>query len=71
MPLRVLLTGKLHGPDMGSSILLIHKAGSSGMVSPSTGFITIEERLNKLRDVDWAAFSKDEIQQEPEAIVSQ
>ncbi|CAK7349667.1 unnamed protein product [Dovyalis caffra] len=28
MPLRVLLSGKLHGPDMGSCIILLHQAGT-------------------------------------------
>lgn len=58
MPLRVLLTGKLHGPDMGESIVLIHRAGTSGIVAPEVGFVTLEERLNSLRQVDWEAFIK-------------
>ncbi|CAK7355535.1 unnamed protein product [Dovyalis caffra] len=28
MLVRVLLTGKLHGPDIGSSIILLHQAGT-------------------------------------------
>ncbi|XP_072971772.1 glutamate--tRNA ligase, chloroplastic/mitochondrial isoform X1 [Typha angustifolia] len=69
MPLRVLLTGKLHGPDMGGSIHLIHKAGGlSGAVNPQSGFIPLEERIKILREVDWEALNKDsEAQPEPVA----
>lgn len=59
MPLRVLLTGKLHGPDMGASVLLLHKAGTSGVISPQVGFLTLDERFNMLRVVDWEALSRD------------
>lgn len=60
MPLRVLLTGKLHGPEMGTSIVLIHKAGSSGIVVPQAGFVSMEERFKILREIDWEALNKDE-----------
>ncbi|KAG6485653.1 glutamate--tRNA ligase, chloroplastic/mitochondrial-like [Zingiber officinale] len=53
MPIRVLLTGKLHGPDMGGSIILIHKAGTCGAISPQAGFITLDERFKMLKEVDW------------------
>ncbi|CAH1433463.1 unnamed protein product [Lactuca virosa] len=58
MPLRVLLTGKLHGPDMGESIVLIHRAGTNEIVTPQVGFVTLEQRLKSLREVDWEAFRK-------------
>lgn len=58
MPLRVLLTGKLHGPDMGESIVLIHRAGTNEIVTPQLGFVTLEQRLKSLREVDWEAFRK-------------
>lgn len=60
MPLRVLLTGKLHGPDMGASILLIHKAGTHGIVSARAEFVTLDERFKMLRQVDWEALKKDQ-----------
>ncbi|KAB2603637.1 glutamate--tRNA ligase [Pyrus ussuriensis x Pyrus communis] len=50
MPLRVLLTGKLHGPDMRTSVLLLHKAGKSGIIAPLAGF----------REVDWDALIRDQ-----------
>ncbi|XP_050367069.1 glutamate--tRNA ligase, chloroplastic/mitochondrial isoform X2 [Argentina anserina] len=60
MPLRVLITGKFHGPDMGASVLLLHKAAKDGVVSPQAGFVTLDERFNSLRQVDWEALSKDQ-----------
>ncbi|XP_022896649.1 glutamate--tRNA ligase, chloroplastic/mitochondrial [Olea europaea var. sylvestris] len=59
MPLRVLLTGKLHGPDMGAGVLLLYKAGRSGIVAPQTGFVTLDERFKILREVEWQSFNKD------------
>ncbi|WOK91971.1 hypothetical protein Cni_G00662 [Canna indica] len=59
MPLRVLLTGKLHGPDMGGSILMIYKAGILGVVNPESGFITLDDRFKMLREVDWEALKKE------------
>lgn len=52
MPLRVLLTGKLHGPEMGTTILLLHKAGNSGIITSSAHFMTLEERIHVLRKLD-------------------
>lgn len=52
MPLRVLLTGKLHGPDMGTTILLLHKAGNSGIITSSANFMALEERIHVLRELD-------------------
>lgn len=59
MPLRVLLTGKLHGPDMGASVLLLHRAGTCGVVAPQVGFVTLEDRFKMLREVEWEALNKD------------
>ncbi|KAK8963258.1 hypothetical protein KSP40_PGU014030 [Platanthera guangdongensis] len=57
MPLRVLLTGKLHGPEMGGSIILLYKAGVCGIISPHAGFKTLGDRLKILREMDWEAFN--------------
>ncbi|XP_074286323.1 glutamate--tRNA ligase, chloroplastic/mitochondrial [Silene latifolia] len=53
MPLRVLLTGKLHGPDMGAGIILLHKAGTTDIINPEFGFVTLDERFKVLRNLDW------------------
>ncbi|AQK67936.1 Glutamate--tRNA ligase chloroplastic/mitochondrial [Zea mays] len=60
MPLRVLLTGKLHGPDMGGSIALIHKAGVCCAVTPQSNFVTLDERFRMLKDVDWESLAKEQ-----------
>ncbi|KAG7978512.1 hypothetical protein I3843_05G086400 [Carya illinoinensis] len=60
MPLRVLLTGKLHGPDMGASVLLLHRAETSGVVAPEAGFVTLNERFKMLRKLDWEALTEDQ-----------
>ncbi|KAJ8769031.1 hypothetical protein K2173_024027 [Erythroxylum novogranatense] len=60
MPLRLLLTGKLHGPDMGTSILLLHKAATSGIVSPQAGFVSLSERFAILRQMDWERLNEDQ-----------
>ncbi|KAL7118414.1 hypothetical protein ACP275_02G000200 [Erythranthe tilingii] len=62
MPLRVLLTGKLHGPDMGAGLLLVYKAGICGEVAPAShsGFVTLDERFNILRQVDWDSLNKND-----------
>ncbi|GLJ16385.1 hypothetical protein SUGI_0277860 [Cryptomeria japonica] len=61
MPLRVILTGKLHGPDIGATILFLHKAGNSGIIASSAGFITLEERLHVLRELDLKIFSEEKM----------
>ncbi|XP_065856435.1 glutamate--tRNA ligase, chloroplastic/mitochondrial [Euphorbia lathyris] len=60
MPLRVLLTGKIHGPDMGASVILLHKAGTSGIVAPKAEFVTLNDRFEILRQVDWETLNKDQ-----------
>ncbi|KAK9667082.1 hypothetical protein RND81_14G231600 [Saponaria officinalis] len=69
MPLRVLLTGKLHGPDMGAGIILLHKAGTTSIINPQFGFVTLDERFKTLRDLDWETFKVDPASIEPAAAV--
>ncbi|OMP11372.1 Glutamyl/glutaminyl-tRNA synthetase, class Ib [Corchorus olitorius] len=70
MPLRVLLTGKLHGPDMGSSVVLIYKAGNNDVVAPQAGFMPLRERFEILRQLDWEALTQDQPALESAATVS-
>ncbi|XP_020206826.1 glutamate--tRNA ligase, chloroplastic/mitochondrial [Cajanus cajan] len=60
MPLRLLLTGKLHGPDMGASVVLLYKAGTSDVVAPEAGFVKLDERFKMLRQINWETLSKDQ-----------
>ncbi|KAK6118709.1 hypothetical protein DH2020_047551 [Rehmannia glutinosa] len=69
MPLRVLLTGKLHGPDMGAGLLLVFKAGKCGVVAPQSGLVTLDERFKILREVEWESLNKDNPTIEPASAV--
>lgn len=70
MPLRVLLTGKLHGPDMGASVLLLHRAETCDVVAPGAGFVTLKERFAMLRQLDWEALIKDQLLLKSAATIS-
>lgn len=61
MPLRVLLTGKLHGPDMGTTILLLQKAGNSAIITSRANFMTLEERIHVLRELDCKSFLEETV----------
>lgn len=61
MPLRVLLTGKFHGPDMGTTILLLHKAGNSAIITSRANFMTLEERIHVLRELDCKSFLEETV----------
>lgn len=60
MPLRVLLTGKLHGPEMGSGMLLVYQGSSSGIVSPHCIFVTLDKRLEAIKEIQWDLLNKDQ-----------
>lgn len=70
MPVRVLLTGKLHGPDIGASVLLLHRAGTSNVIAPQAGFVTLDQRFKMLRKIEWESFNKDETVLESAATAS-
>ncbi|XP_050892188.1 glutamate--tRNA ligase, chloroplastic/mitochondrial isoform X1 [Lathyrus oleraceus] len=59
MPLRLLLTGKLHGPDIGATVVLLYKAGTSDIIASEVGFVTIDERVKVLRQINWETLSKE------------
>ncbi|XP_051125591.1 glutamate--tRNA ligase, chloroplastic/mitochondrial [Andrographis paniculata] len=62
MPLRVLLTGKLHGPEMGESLLLIYKAGKCDAIAAHhTGFVPLDERFKILGELDWESLDKGDV----------
>ncbi|XP_057501385.1 glutamate--tRNA ligase, chloroplastic/mitochondrial-like isoform X1 [Actinidia eriantha] len=60
MPLRMLLTGKLHGPDMGATVLLLHRAGISNVVASQAVFVTLDDRFKMLREIKWESFNNDQ-----------
>eukprot|EP00897_Mesotaenium_endlicherianum_P002350 jgi/Mesen1/2142/ME000152S01227 len=52
MPLRILLTGTMQGPDVGSILGMLQK--SEGVVTEQAGLVPLAERLSQLSAVDWA-----------------
>ncbi|XP_057494865.1 glutamate--tRNA ligase, chloroplastic/mitochondrial-like isoform X1 [Actinidia eriantha] len=60
MPLRLLLTGKLHGPDMGATVLLLHRAGISNVVASQAVFVTLDDRFKMLREIQWESFNSNQ-----------
>ena len=53
MPIRLLLTGKIVGPDMGSAIYLLYKAENSGIINSEAGLVTLDMRMQLLKEVKW------------------
>lgn len=45
---------------MGASVALLYRAGTSNVVAPESGFVTLDERFKMLRQIDWEALSKDQ-----------
>lgn len=69
MPLRLLLTGKLHGPDIGAAVVLLYQAGTTGVIAPEVSFVTIDERVKMLREINWETLSKDHVVKETASTV--
>lgn len=40
-------------------LILLYKAGSSGIVAPHPRFVTLDERFKILREVEWQSFNKE------------
>jgi hypothetical protein len=53
MPLRLLLTGKIVGPEMESAINLLRKAENSGIIGAGAGLVTLDTRMQLLKEVMW------------------
>lgn len=47
MPLRIVLTGQMAGPDVAQLLPLIHRADERGLAMPS--LVPIDERIRLLR----------------------
>ncbi|GJP41602.1 hypothetical protein CLOM_g1256 [Closterium sp. NIES-68] len=55
MPLRVLLTGRMHGPDVGETLLMLHQAAGDQAFGPKAHCVGLEERIRIVREADLAA----------------
>ena len=49
MPMRLALTGNLHGPDVGEQLALLQAAQQAGALPPGAEMDSLEERMAKLR----------------------
>ena len=58
MPIRLLLTGKIVGPDMGSAIYLLYKAENSGIINSEAGLVTLDMRMQLLKEVGMMSVRK-------------
>jgi glutamyl-tRNA synthetase len=38
---------------------LLYQAGTTGIIAPEVGFVTIDERFKVLRQINWETLSKD------------
>ncbi|KAG0605633.1 hypothetical protein M758_9G075200 [Ceratodon purpureus] len=73
MPVRVLLTGAMQGPEVGAVLGLLKDGESSGAVTEKAGLVPLEERIKNLRAVDWASVTSklaENISQETEPALS-
>jgi len=54
MPVRVLLTGGMKGPEVGSLLGLLREGETSDAVTEKAGLVTLANRIKILREIDWA-----------------
>jgi glutamyl-tRNA synthetase len=55
MPVRVLLTGSMKGPEVGAVLGLVREGETTGSVTEKAGLVPLDARIKILREVDWAA----------------
>lgn len=68
MPIRLLLTGSMQGPDVGTTLSLVEQ--SEGVVSANVEVFRLEDRISALRQVNWSeVLQAGEVKTEPEAVL--
>ncbi|CAI7829212.1 unnamed protein product [Closterium sp. NIES-54] len=55
MPIRILLTGCMHGPDVGETLAMLQHATADKALGPKAHCVGLEERISLLRDADLTA----------------
>ncbi|CAI5530600.1 unnamed protein product [Closterium sp. Naga37s-1] len=55
MPIRILLTGCMHGPDVGETLAMLQHAAADKALGPKAHCVGLEERISLLRDADLTA----------------
>eukprot|EP00246_Nothoceros_aenigmaticus_P003519 TRINITY_DN14694_c0_g1_i1.p1 TRINITY_DN14694_c0_g1~~TRINITY_DN14694_c0_g1_i1.p1 ORF type:complete len:314 (-),score=49.67 TRINITY_DN14694_c0_g1_i1:432-1373(-) len=69
MPVRIALTGRMHGPDIGAAVAAIPKAERSRLIKVDS-FIPLDQRISILRDVNWAAVAAAHRPAQTEAVLA-
>jgi glutamyl-tRNA synthetase len=59
MPVRICLTGRMQGPDIGSVLELLKEGESTGIVTSKGGLVPLAQRIQMLKDVDWSAIPQE------------
>jgi hypothetical protein len=57
MPVRIALTGRMQGPEMGAILRLLREGETSGIITEKGSLVPLSERIKVLREVDWTAVS--------------
>jgi glutamyl-tRNA synthetase len=57
MPIRIALTGRMQGPDMGAILRLLREGETSSIITEKGSLVPLSERIKVLREVDWTAVS--------------
>jgi hypothetical protein len=57
MPVRIALTGRMQGPEMGAILRLLREGETSGLITEKGSLVPLSERIKVLREVDWTAVS--------------
>jgi glutamyl-tRNA synthetase len=57
MPVRIALTGRMQGPEMGTILRLLREGETSGIITEKGSLVPLSERIKVLREVDWTAVS--------------
>lgn len=65
MPVRVLLSGGMKGPEVGSLLGLVREGETSGAVTPKAGLVPLADRIQILREVEWATVTSKLADAEP------
>ena len=52
MPIRILLTGAMGGPDVGSTLQIFARAKE--VVTDKAGLVSLDERIQIMKEKDWA-----------------
>jgi glutamyl-tRNA synthetase len=57
MPVRIALTGRMQGPEMGTILRLLREGETNGIITEKGSLVPLSERIKVLREVDWTAVS--------------